>query len=144
MLDKEKLVFIPGAGPATADPVPPGRAALPVDATGTLLPVTYPTPSSWRVVTDESAPSIVRFRLTDVPGWHASIDGHALALQSWAQGSMLQARVPAGRHVIILDYWPTAFSAGLVVAGVVVVGGVAALGTGVVLRRRSRRGAPAP
>ncbi len=71
VLDGEKLDFIPGAGPATADPVPPGGAALPVDATGTLLPVTYPTPSSWRVVVDETAPSIVRFRLTDVPGWHA-------------------------------------------------------------------------
>jgi hypothetical protein len=39
-----------------------------------------------------------------------------------------------------LHYWPVAFSRGLVVAGVVLVGLVAAAPVGVVLRRRRQRG----
>jgi uncharacterized membrane protein YfhO len=30
---------------------------------------------------------------------------------------MLQARIPAGHHVIELHYWPTLFTVGLIVAG---------------------------
>ena len=31
---------------------------------------------------------------------------------------MLQARIPAGHHVIELHYWPALFTVGLIVAGV--------------------------
>jgi len=34
-----------------------------------------------------------------------SIDGHPLRLLPYA-GVMLQARVPPGRHTIVLTYWP--------------------------------------
>jgi hypothetical protein len=140
----EQLLFIPASGPATESAVPPGGGALATTASGTLLPVSYPDPASWRVVADSSAPGIVRFRLTNVPGWNATIDGRPLSLQPWADGLMLQARVPAGRHVIELHYWPSAFTDGIVVAAVVVVGGAAAMTTGLVLSRRRRRVAPAP
>ncbi len=30
---------------------------------------------------------------------------------------MIQARIPAGHHVIELHYWPTLFTVGLIVAG---------------------------
>jgi hypothetical protein len=143
-IGNEKLVFIPASAPATLSPVPPGGGRLPVDAPGTLLSVTNPDPSSWRVVVDASTTSILRLRLTAVPGWHATIDGRSLALQPWASGLMLQARVPAGHHVVELHYWPTAFTAGLAVAGVVFVGLAAAIPTAVVLGRRRRRVSPAP
>ena len=64
---------------------------------------------------------MLRLRLTDVPGWHASIDGRPVPLQSFA-GVMLQIEVPAGRHTIELYYWPATFTAGLVLAGCAVVG----------------------
>jgi hypothetical protein len=44
-------------------------------------------------------------RVTDLPGWHASIDGRALALSRY-RGLMLEAAVPAGPHVIHLWYLP--------------------------------------
>jgi hypothetical protein len=136
----EKLFSIPGSGPATSSPVPAGGARLPDSAQGTPLKVTYPDAASWRVVSDSTTPTIVRLRLTDVPGWNATLDGRPVALRSWADGVMLEARVPAGRHVLELHYWPSTFTDGLVVAGAVVVVGVLSIGTGVVLGRR-RRGA---
>jgi hypothetical protein len=140
----EKLFSIPGSGPATSNPVPAGGARLSADAQGTPLAVTYPDPASWRVVVDSPTPSIVRLRLTDVPGWNATVDGRAVFLQPWADGSMLQVRVPAGQHVVELHYWPTAFTAGIAVAGSIVVGGVLAMTTGVILGRRRRRAPAAP
>jgi uncharacterized membrane protein YfhO len=52
---------------------------------------------------------------------------------------MLQARIPPGRHVIELRYWPTAFSAGLVLAlvAVVVLAGVPLI----LMQKRKRSGA---
>ncbi len=140
----ERLYYVPASGPATANPVSAGGAPLPADAQGQPLAVTYPDAASWRVVVDEPTASIVRLRLTAVPGWSATIDGHPLALTSWADGLMLQARVPAGSHVVELHYWPAAFTAGLAVAGAVAVGGVAVMTTGFVVGRRRRRVAPAP
>jgi hypothetical protein len=114
----EDLYAVPGSAPATASPIPADGAALATEAPGTPLAVTYPGPASWRVVTDQPTDSIVRLRLTDVPGWQATVDGRPLHLEPWATGSMLEARVPAGRHVVELHYWPAAFSAGLVVGAV--------------------------
>ncbi len=134
----ERLVAIPGSGPATSTPLPAGGGALATDAPGTPVPVTYPDPASWRIETNSPTTSIVRLRLTDVPGWHATVDGQPLTLQSWAGGLMLQARVPPGRHVVELHYWPDAFTAGVAVGGATVVGLVAAASAGVVLKRRPR------
>ncbi|HXQ60495.1 MAG TPA: hypothetical protein VN799_10355, partial [Acidimicrobiales bacterium] len=67
-----------------------------------------------------------------------TIDGRPLALEPWAQGTMLEAKVPAGTHVVELHYWPDLFSAGIVIAAAVTVGGAAAL---LVRRRRAGRAA---
>ena len=66
-------------------------------------------------------PTGLRLRLTDVPGWNATIDGRPVPLQNFA-GVMLQLKVPAGRHTIELNYWPATFTIGLVLAGCAVVG----------------------
>jgi hypothetical protein len=131
----EDLYRVPGAAPATVVPDP--SAALPgLDAAGTPVAVDHPDPATWRVATHASGPSVLRLRLTDVPGWHATVDGKPVPLERYA-GVMLQARVPAGRHTVELHYRPTAFDEGLVLAA------LAALGLVVVplatrLRRRRR------
>jgi hypothetical protein len=55
---------------------------------------------------------------------------------------MLQALIPPGRHVITLDYWPEAFSAGIGLAVAAVVGLGSALVWERVRRRRERGGRP--
>jgi hypothetical protein len=138
----EELFHVAGAAPATLSALPDGRATLPDDAPGTPVPATHPDPASWRVATDAASRSLLRVRVTALPGWSATIDGRPLALSPWAAGAMLEARVPGGHHVVELHYWPTAFSAGLAVAALVVTGGVGLLGAGVVRRGAGRaRGA---
>jgi hypothetical protein len=78
-------------------------------------------------------------RLTAVPGWHASIDGRPLALRSWASGLMLEAKVGPGEHVLVVHYWPDAFTAGIVVGAGAAVGLAVTASAGVVLGRRRRR-----
>ena len=54
--------------------------------------MTHPDPASWRVGVDSATASIVRLRLTAVPGWHATIDGRPWRCIPWASGLMLEAR----------------------------------------------------
>jgi uncharacterized membrane protein YfhO len=84
---------------------------------------------------------VLRLRLTDVPGWHATIDGRPLPLERYA-GVMLQARLPAGRHVVELHYRPSAFDDGLVLAALAVVG-LVVVPLAARLRRRARPGVSA-
>ncbi len=88
------------------------------------------------LVTDTDRPQVVRLRLTDVPGWHATVDGRAVPLQSFAS-VMLQLDVPAGHHTVSLYYWPATFTLGLVLFGLVVAGIAPAVV--VTLVRRPRR-----
>jgi hypothetical protein len=126
MVGNEKLYRIPGVAPATLSTLGP-RGSLPgPDALGTAVGVTHPDDASWKLTTDAPGPRVLRLRLTDVPGWHASIDGHPLALSQFS-GFMLQARIPPGRHHIELHYWPDTFTVGLVLAAVAVLGLLLAL-----------------
>ncbi len=130
----EALYRIPGASAATlTDLTPDGRLPA-ATAPGVPVAVTYPSPSSWRVTTTASTAQVLRLHLTDVPGWHATLDGHPLALVPYS-GVQLQARVPPGRHTIVLTYWPDAFSVGLVVALI----GLVALAVWVAVVLRGRR-----
>jgi hypothetical protein len=132
----EDLYRIPDAGLATLVPAPssgPESAGGPPRAT--VVPVTSNDPAQWKIVTTGTGPQVLQLHLTAVPGWHATIDGHDLALERYS-GVMLQARIPAGRHVVELSYWPMAFTVGLGLAAAGVVGLAGAL---VVGRRRQRR-----
>ena len=131
----EDLYRVPGAGAAVETPVGSGGAFPSPDAPGTVVPVTSPAPTTWKVVTDAASPQVLRLHLTDSPGWRATVDGRPLALSSYA-GMMLQARVPPGRHVVELQYRPASFTAGVALAGASVVALVAALVVGRVRRRR--------
>ena len=134
----ETLYEVPGAAPVTLLSAPRGPAPLPVDARGTPVAATHPGPSAWRVVTHASGASVLRVRVSALPGWHATIDGRPLALTTWAAGAMLEARVPGGTHVVELRYWPDLFTAGLVVAVAVLVGLAVAVGLGARARMAAR------
>ncbi len=130
----EDLYAIPGSALATFSPLGPGGAPPGPSAVGKPVRVVQPAPGSFTIVTDRAAAGVLRLRLTDVPGWHATIDGKRLTLERYS-GVMLQANVPAGRHVITLHYWPSLFSMGLVLAGLSVAGLLVAA---VVIRRSPR------
>jgi hypothetical protein len=131
------LYRIPGAAPATLSPLGPGGRLPGPDAPGTAVAVTRPGPASWKLTTDAAGPRVLRLRLTDVPGWHASIDGRPLALSRFS-GVMLQARIPAGRHHVEVHYWPDTFNAGVALAGLAVLG----LAVPAVVSRTQRRRGP--
>jgi len=136
----EALVSVPGSAEATAIAVPARGATLPTEAPGTPVPVTHPDPASWRVLVDSPTAAVVRLRLTNVPGWQATVDGKPVALHPWASGSMLEVQVTPGHHVVEVHYWPSAFSAGIDVGAAVATGlVVTGIGTFVVGRRRRAR-----
>ncbi len=129
----EDLYRIPGAAPATLVPASTGGELPALDAPGRPVTVDHPDPATWHMVTASARSGVLRMRLTDVPGWHATIDGRAVDLERFAQ-VMLQMRVPPGHHVVELTYRPAAFDDGIVLAGASAVGLV-----GVPLALRLRR-----
>jgi hypothetical protein len=120
-IDGEALFRIPHSGIATVTPLGSSGALPPVDAEGVPVAVDSPDAATWEVTTSELTPQVLRLRLSDAAGWHATIDGRPLALEPFA-GAMLQARIPAGTHAIELTYWPSTLTLGLVLAGLSVVG----------------------
>ena len=92
------------------------------------------------MTTESTTPQVLRLHLTNVPGWHATIDGRPLPLKQYSL-IMFQARIPPGRHVIELNYWPSAFTEGIVLAVLAAVGLLTAPLVAYALRRgRGRRG----
>jgi len=135
-LGDEDLYHVPGSYPATLTPLQVDGNLPSDNAAGVPVAVTHPDPARWAMVTDATTPQVLRLRLTDVPGWHASLDGKPLALETYG-GVMLQARIPPGRHQVELHYWPTTFSVGIVLCIIGVVG--LAIALVVDRRRRGRR-----
>jgi hypothetical protein len=111
----EDLYKISGVSAATLVAAPLDDLLPPADATGTPVAIAAPNPSTWRMTTSATDPSVLRLRLTNVPGWRATIDGRPLPLKPFS-GVLMQARVPAGRHTIVITYWPQTFTLGLVIA----------------------------
>jgi len=131
----EELYRVPGSASATLVPAAANAPLPPNDAPGQPVHVHTPNPSTWQLTTSAARAQVLRLRLTNVPGWKATIDGQPLQLQPYS-GVMLQARVPPGRHRIVIEYWPTTFTAGLVLAAVAIAGLVSALLWESVRRRR--------
>jgi hypothetical protein len=119
-LGNEDLYRIPGAAAATLVPSASSTGWPSTDAPGKAVPVEWPGPSEARVVTKASSAQVLRLRVGSFPGWHATIDGRPLALTPYLS-MMLQARIPPGRHVIVLQYWPHRFTEGIVLAVLTVV-----------------------
>ena len=132
----EDLYRIPGAAAATLTPTAPNNGLPNVDAVGKPVHVTHSGPASWKIVSTAASPQVLRLRLTDVPGWHATIDGKPLPLHPFS-GVMLQALIPRGKHVIQLNYWPMAFTVGLFLAACSFAGLSLSLVVPWIRRRRS-------
>jgi hypothetical protein len=139
------LYRVPGASQASAVPEPrpgvePDRAAGGAD-----VPIDQDDPSTWSMTTSFADERVLRLHLSDLPGWAATIDGRPLALRTFA-GSMLEATVPAGHHVVVVHYWPKAFTYGLwaFLAGVLGLGGWLAFEQRVRRRRSPGRSAGDP
>jgi hypothetical protein len=126
----ESLFEVPGAS----------RFSLVADGgSGASMPVSsikHPVTSSWTLTINASTPSRLIMRVTDYPGWQASIDGRALPLSRY-EGLMLAAKVPVGRHVIHLWYMPKRLVIATWLALVVLVA-LVAWATWPLARRRSR------
>jgi hypothetical protein len=135
-LGNEDLYRVPGAAAATLLALRQDGSFPGIFATGTPVTVAHPSPNAWRMVTHGTTQSALRLRLSNVPGWRATIDGKPAEIRPFAH-TMLQVRVPPGRHVVELQYWPRTFSVGIIVALCAVLG----LATLLILARiRSRSG----
>jgi uncharacterized membrane protein YfhO len=88
----------------------------------------------------DSAGATVVARVTDVPGWHATIDGKPVTLQRY-DGVMQSLSVPAGTHRIRLWYSPGTLLDGGVLAALAVVGLLLA---GIISLRGGARRRPEP
>ena len=120
-LGDEDLYRVPGAAAATLVDLRPDGSLPGKYASGAPVKVTHPKPGTWRMVTNTTTPRVLRLRLTNVPGWRATIDGKPVDVSSFAR-IMLQVRVPPGRHVVELQYWPKTFSVGIILAFCAVFG----------------------
>jgi hypothetical protein len=118
----EGLYRVPGGGVVTTEPegLPPDSAAA------TVVPVGGSDPSSMHLTVSDRAPAVMYIHVTDFPGWHATIDGHHLSLRDWG-GTMLAASIPAGQHVIVVHYMPSAFRYGVLLAILTAIALIAAL-----------------
>lgn len=131
----ENLYRIPGASKATLTSLTPTGRLPSASAIGTPVKVTHPNPAAWKLVTLSTTTKVLRLRLTNVPGWHATIDGRPLQMDAF-EDVMLQAKIPPGRHTVELYYWPSSFSAGIVLAVLATIGILIVL---ILTFRRTRR-----
>ncbi len=141
----EDLYKIPTSGFATVEAATPHPSSPAGQHETVVSKVRHPDPGTWQVATTADHAQVLRLRLTDVPGWHATIDGRPLGLRPY-EGIMLQATVPAGHHVVIVRYFPTSFVLGLVLAAIGVLGSIVALSFRSIARRwhRTPVSSPAP
>jgi uncharacterized membrane protein len=133
----EDLYYVPRSGVATLSTS--GRSTQSGDQGGTRvtrLRLLGSNPAQIHLTTQARTSGVLNVHVTGVPGWHATIDGRPLALESSSVFGV-RASIPAGTHHIELRYWPSRFTVGLVVALIAAVGLVVALI--VDARRRARR-----
>jgi hypothetical protein len=114
----EDLYFVPASGVVTLSTRPLGGTARRPAA---HLKVSSSGSGTLHATVQQTEPSTLNLHVSDVPGWHATIDGRPLALRASSEFD-LRADVPAGSHDITLEYWPSLFTAGLVLAAIAVVG----------------------
>lgn len=125
----ERLYFVPGA------------ARFTVSDGGTVSEVRHPSATEYDLTTRTAARSrgaTLTVRVTDVPGWHASIDGRPAQLRE-SNGVMWSLAVPAGTHHVRIWYSPQRLIEGLGAAGIGLVALVAWGAIGWWSRRRRRR-----
>jgi hypothetical protein len=138
-LDDEALYRVPGTGAAVFISSPSAQQPAP-SAAGSTLTDSDPDPATWRLAVNAPTSGVVRVHVTDVPGWHATVDGRTVAVRASSGAMTLDVRVPPGRHVVVLRYWPTAFSVGIALAVCSALGLIGACA--VSARRHAKRPRP--
>ncbi|MGH9296803.1 MAG: hypothetical protein ACRDZP_02360, partial [Acidimicrobiales bacterium] len=133
----EGLYKVPGAARASLVGQSGGR--------NPIAPLSHPSPSEYDFTLDGSGGALVVLHVTDVPGWHATLDGRAVALDRYG-GVMMSFRLPsklgAGPHSVRLWYWPARLTYGLAAALAAVLG-LVAYGLFCWMSARRRRGGTA-
>jgi hypothetical protein len=138
-LDGEGLFRVPGAAVATVSRLAPGDQLPPPSVPGRAVAVRHPDPNVWSMTTRAPDAQVLRLRLTDVPGWHATMDGRPIPLESF-DGIMLQAVVPSGEHHVVVTYWPARFTLGILLAVIGAAVSVVVLAWSPLTRRFRRPG----
>jgi hypothetical protein len=133
----QRLYSVPGAKRFSFLSPQPGSGTAGAGA-GAVRRVSHPSPSRYEVNVTATGPATLVMRVTNVPGWHATIDGRSVPIRKYGT-LMMSITVPAGTHVVVLNYFPDRLKIGLVlalVATVLLAGFAVALA---VVRRRRRR-----
>jgi hypothetical protein len=107
----EDLYSIPGSNVATLSTESDGRSGR----ASASMETSDPDPANLSVVTHATQNGNLRVRVTNVPGWHATIDDRPLTLEK-SSAFELRAHIPPGTHHVQFRYWPPLFTAGLVAA----------------------------
>ena len=117
----------------------PGSAhfSLQPSSAGKVVSSSQGAAGSYSLEVSDTAAATLVAHVTDVPGWHATIDGKPVPLQRF-DGVMQSLSVPAGTHRIRLWYSPGTVLDGGVLAGVAALGLLLA-GVISIRRRASRR-----
>ncbi|MGC9156491.1 MAG: YfhO family protein, partial [Ferrimicrobium sp.] len=96
---------------------PSGRATLdtptsvPSSRDDRILKATHPSDASYVLTLHTPSTGQLVVRITDIPGWHASANGHALTLHR-AAGDLMSTTVPADTTRVVLTYQPTLLTLG--------------------------------
>lgn len=133
--DRIALAAVPGASRFSFG----GRAAG-----ARVVSAVHPGDASY-VITAEvpSGPDRrLMLRITDVPGWHATLNGHSAPLRR-ADGALLSVELPPGRSRVALVYRPSLMTLGFFLAAVTLVAFVA-LGAALAVAGRRRSPRPEP
>ena len=115
----ERLYFVPASGVVTLSTRP--ARGLARRSTASDLRVSSTSSGTLEVKVHQAEAGTLNLHVSDVPGWHATMDGRPLALRAASEFD-LRADVPPGSHDIKLEYWPSLFSVGLLLAALAVVG----------------------
>ena len=137
VVGNEVLYRIQDSGAVTAVPTTAEVTTGPGPLHERVLLLGNPDTSSFNFTESAQSPSTLHIHLSDVPGWSATIDGRSLRLEPYL-GTMLQANVPPGRHLISLHYWPALFTVGLIGSGMTVLAFIIAFAIVLVRKRRVR------
>ncbi|MGO8874186.1 MAG: hypothetical protein ACLQNG_00250 [Acidimicrobiales bacterium] len=91
------------------------RFSLQPATAGVVRRASQPMAGAYSLEVDDTSPATLVVRVTDVPGWHASIDGTVTPLRR-DDGVLQSLAVPAGLHTVRLWYEPATLWAGIALA----------------------------
>jgi hypothetical protein len=96
------------------DARPPARLEM-ADGSGRVASDLAERAGLRRLVTDSATPASLAMTTPFWEGWSATVDGERAEVRL-ANGFTQSVSLPAGRHVVLLRYWPPGLTAGLFVS----------------------------